>query len=65
MKKILLALAITFSVTLFGQQNKTYYIEDLKTINGNVNVLLENYTLEFSHNIENNVTLNERARIRN
>jgi hypothetical protein len=65
MKKILLILSIVFSVTLFGQQDKAYYILDLKTINGNVNVLLENYTIEFSHNVENNVTLNERAKIRN
>jgi hypothetical protein len=65
MKKILLILSIVFSVTLFGQQDKEYYILDLKTINGNVNGLLENYTLGFSHNIENNITLNERAKIRN
>jgi len=65
MKKILLGLVITFSVTLFGQQNKTYYIMDLAGINDNVNGLLENYVHSFSHNIKNNTSLDQRAKTRN
>lgn len=65
MKKILLALAITFSVTLFGQQNKTYYIEDLNYINDSISKKIELYVSSFSHDLDRNILLDERAKLRN
>ena len=65
MKKILLALDITFSVTLFGQQNKAYYIEDLNYINDSISKKIELYVSSFSHDLDRNILLDERAKLRN
>ena len=65
MKKILLGLVITFSVTLFGQQNKTYYIEDLNSINDSISKKIELYVSTLSHGLNRNLLLDERAKLRN
>jgi hypothetical protein len=65
MKKILLTLAITFSVTLFGQQSKTYYIGDLNPINDSISKKIELYVSSFSHDLDRNILLDERAKLRN
>lgn len=65
MKKILLVLAITFSVTLFGQQDKTYYIDDLTSINDSISKKVETYVLFFSHDLSRNSELDKRAKLRN
>ena len=41
MKKILLILSLIFSVTLFGQQDKAYYILDLDPINDSISKRIE------------------------
>ena len=58
-------LAIAFSVTLFGQQNKTYYIEDLNPINDSISKKIELYVSNFSHDLNRNVLLDEKAKLRN
>jgi hypothetical protein len=65
MKKILLILAITFSATLFGQQDKDYYIEDLNPINDSISKKIELYVSSFSHDLDRNTLLDERAKLRN
>jgi hypothetical protein len=65
MKKILLILAITFSATLFGQQEKNYYIGDLTSINDNTSKKVESYVSLFSHDLNRNSELDKRAKIRN
>jgi len=65
MQKILLILAITFSANLFGQQNKEYYIEDLNPINDSISKKIELYVSLFSHDLNRNSELDERAKLRN
>jgi len=65
MQKILLILAIAFSATLFGQQDKTYYIDDLTSINDNTSKKVESYVSLFSHDLNRNSELDKRAKIRN
>jgi len=65
MKKILLTLSITLTVTLFGQQNKEYYIEDLNPINDSISKKIELYVSSFSHDLDRNTLLDERAKLRN
>jgi hypothetical protein len=65
MQKILLILAITFSANLFGQQNKEYYIEDLNPINDSISKKIELYVSSFSHDLDRNTLLDERAKLRN
>jgi len=65
MKKLLLILSIIFSVTLFGQQNKIYYILDLDPINDSISKRIESYVSIFSHDLDRNSALDNRAKIRN
>jgi hypothetical protein len=65
MQKILLILAIAFSATLFGQQDKTYYIDDLTSINDNTSKKVESYVSLFSHDLNRNTGLDKRAKLRN
>jgi len=65
MKKLLLILSLIFSVTLFGQQEKTYYIEDLNTINDSISNRIESYVPSFSHNLYRDSKLDKRAKLRN
>lgn len=65
MKKILLILSIIFSVTLFGQQNKTYYIMDLDPINDSISKRIESYVSTFSHDLDRSSALDNKAKIRN
>jgi len=65
MKKIPLVLLIFFSVTLFGQYDKTYYILDLEPINDSISKRIESYVSVFSHDLNRSSALDNRARIRN
>lgn len=65
MKKILLALSILLSVTLFGQQEKIYYIEDLNVINDSISKRMESYVHTFSHSLSRISELDKRAKMRN
>lgn len=65
MKRLLLIFSLIFSVTLFGQQDKTYYIEDLNGINDSISSRIENYVPSFSHDLDRNSKLDQRARLRN
>ncbi len=65
MKKILLILSIVFSVTLFGQQERTYYIQDINVVNDSISNRIESYALTLSHNLNRNLELDKRAKIRN
>lgn len=65
MKKILLILSIIFSVTLFGQQDKTYYIMDLNPINDSISKRIESYVSAFSHDLDRSSALDNKAKIRN
>ena len=65
MKKILLILSIVFSVTLFGQQERTYYIQDINAVNDSISNRVESYALTLSHNLNRNTELDKRAKIRN
>jgi hypothetical protein len=65
MKKILLILSIVFSVTLFGQQERMYYIEDLNSINDSISSRMESYVSAFSHDLDRNTELDNRAKTRN
>jgi hypothetical protein len=65
MKKILLILSIIFSVTLFGQQERIYYIQDLDAVNDSISSRIESYALTLSHNLNRNTGLDNRAKLRN
>jgi hypothetical protein len=65
MKKILLILSLLFSVTLFGQQDKAYYILDLDPINDSISKRIESYVSVFSHDLNRSSALDVRAKIRN
>lgn len=65
MKKILLILSIVFSVTLFGQQDKVYYIIDLDPINDSISKRIESYVSTFSHDLDRSLDLDNKARVRN
>jgi hypothetical protein len=64
-KKIILILLVAFSVTSWGQQNKIYYIEDLNSINDSISEKIELYASTFSHDLDRNIELDKRAKLRN
>ena len=65
MKKIPLLLLVFFSVTLFGQNDKTYYILDLPPVNDSISKRIESYVSILSHNLDRSSELNNKAKIRN
>jgi hypothetical protein len=65
MKIILLILSSIFSVALFGQQDKAYYISDLSPINDSISKGIESYVSIFSHDLDRSTELDNKAKIRN